>query len=114
MGTYTDSNGVYSVTKLHVIAKDLPVTDVDVKSLETQLSEPIWEGDIMPSAVIESKWPNHHWERIENADLSYPIYMCEGLVVDGMHRLSKAYINKQETIKAKILTRELMREAEEN
>lgn len=53
--------------------------------------------------------PSDHWNRILNADLSYPILVHNGFVVDGMHRIAKAFITDQK-ITARFVTDEQMSE----
>jgi hypothetical protein len=42
-----------------------------------------------------------HMQAVNNADLSYPIILDEdGEVMDGRHRIMKALLNNEKTIKA--------------
>lgn len=47
--------------------------------------------------------PADHIERCMNADLSYPILIWDGAIVDGCHRTVKALAKGQKTIKAKVI-----------
>jgi len=48
--------------------------------------------------------PSEHIERCLEADLSYPILIWEGEIIDGTHRTIKALAQSKKTIKAKIIT----------
>lgn len=44
---------------------------------------------------VQFLWPHNadtHFERIKLADLQYPILMHQDRVIDGMHRIVKAYL----------------------
>jgi hypothetical protein len=49
----------------------------------------------------------HHWERVMNSDLRYPIIAYTSgdrlFVIDGMHRLTKAFNTKKTTLKVFII-----------
>jgi DUF917 family protein len=44
-----------------------------------------------------------HIKKIIHADLSHPIIVFKGRIVDGAHRLAKAILQGDTTIKAKVL-----------
>ena len=61
----------------------------------------------MPSAPVSPVHPvpseeiAQHAKQIYEADLSYPIILCpEGRVMDGMHRVCKAFLEAHTTILA--------------
>jgi len=51
-----------------------------------------------------------HWKKIQEADLKYPIDIMENkgrwLILDGLHRLVKAYILKMKTVKVRKISRQ--------
>jgi hypothetical protein len=47
-----------------------------------------------------------HYNRIKNANLKYPLIVMEDKILDGWHRLVKAYSEGKSTIKAIEVTRE--------
>lgn len=47
--------------------------------------------------------------RIKKANLQYPIIMDKKFIIDGVHRLTKAYIERRKTINAYIFDSKLMR-----
>jgi hypothetical protein len=120
---------LFKITKNIKIHK-VPIADL-VSHLTNKSWEYKHEGnaDIAPIEVIESpkknrKYTKHH-NRILNADMQYPIlvYMMEdepddkttpssakttsktkSVIVDGLHRLSRAYIEKHPTINVRYVT----------
>jgi len=111
--TYNDGEFVYNITKLHSILDEhrlkksslFPVVKLKMSSLIDQLSEDVWNAcdraneenpeTISPMQVIKNgkSLDVHHWSKIAQASLKYPILMdTSGHVVDGFHRLAKAYL----------------------
>lgn len=94
---------------------DLPVVDFEIEKLLWNFDLPFWEKDgtddwnLSPWDVINKvEGSSEHQNRVKQADLQFPIFLLNKkgrwLVVDGVHRLVKAFEVKQKTIKAKILT----------
>ncbi len=84
--------------------------EVKIAEIDWILDLPIWYMDDIkiPRLLIEN--PNldkFHWNRVEAADLTYPIHLIQWkkrlLVLDGIHRLIKAMISGQDRIFAKVL-----------
>lgn len=50
-----------------------------------------------------------HWEKIRNADMQYPLDVMPNkgklLLLDGLHRLAKAYISGTKEISIRIIPR---------
>jgi len=64
----------------------------------SELTETYWFGLGAPPV---SKDIAEHARQIYAADLSYPIVLCpEGMVMDGMHRVCKAYLEGNEFVSA--------------
>lgn len=89
---------------------------IDVKSLLKTLEYKGW-GDpkqniyYSPFNVIENpknKIYKDEIKRIKKADLTYPIILNNNDVIDGVHRLTKAYLTKQKKIKAYVFTKRQM------
>ena len=56
------------------------------------------------------KYPQE-MQRIDNADLSYPIIVTyNNYIVDGVHRLTRAYLEKQSTVNAYVFDADVMRQ----
>ena len=101
-GRYTpDGFLVWDVRKLLEIAANLPVEEVDLGSI-AELDENWWyQGaqDIPTGRSI-----GDHYKLMEGVDLEYPILLCaEGRLMDGMHRVLKAYCEGRSTISARRL-----------
>ena len=127
--TYSDNNAIYSVDMMFVYLKnnDHPIKEINVGEYKNVLEYSGW-GDpssfdydnqddpgknIAYSAkdVIGNpkKYPDEY-ERILNANLSYPIIIsANNDVIDGVHRLTKAFLEKKKKIKAYIFDEKLMK-----
>lgn len=100
---------------------DLPVIEIDIKDLMWHFDVPYWPNDsddrwtITPWNVINhDKESKNEQIKIEKAELIYPIDLFENkgklLVLDGLHRLVKAYKKGEIRIKARIIPREKLPE----
>lgn len=80
----------WSVARLFELSRDLEVMDVPLRHLNMySLYEKITLREMAG-----------HVFAVNNADLKYPIILDEdGDLMDGRHRLMKAIINNEETIK---------------
>jgi hypothetical protein len=115
--TFSDETDIYSVDMMFAYLKNYnhPVSAINVDEYADALDYPGW-GDpgnkiyYSASDVIKNKnmYPDEY-ARILKADLSYPIIISEkGFIVDGVHRLTKAYFENIPVIKAYIFNNELM------
>jgi len=94
------------IYKLHELTEGHPIESVPVNELEDQLDHPCWtdaEGEhVSPRTVIDvmvakgienakTTYPHlaKHIEKILSADRSYPIYVHDGIIIDGSHRLAQ-------------------------
>lgn len=89
---------VWDVHRLVRLAADLPVHRVRLDEIR-ELDERYWfdAGGYAPTcrAVFE------HARLIRDVDPRYPIILSsDGRVMDGMHRVGRAYLNGHETIRA--------------
>jgi hypothetical protein len=99
--TYSTTVGgqvhVWDVARLWSLAAELPVQERSVASLEEQLDHNCWfDPDEPPTVrrVVE------HVRRIAQADFQYPIILSDtGEIMDGMHRLAKAWADGLPTVK---------------
>ena len=81
---------IWNVAELLAMARDLPVEQVPLSQIK-EIDEPYWFdlSDVVPTcrAVMD------HARLSEAADLSWPVLLCaEGRVMDGMHRIMKAFV----------------------
>lgn len=87
----------WDVLKLIRLAKDFEVIQVPLSEIR-ELNETYWFGLGAPPVSVDIA---EHARLIYEADLSYPIILCpEGRIMDGMHRVCKAYLEKVEFISA--------------
>ena len=95
---FYDGKRVYDTERLWSLVSRRTPTRRKIKPLEWHLKEKVWS--MRPMDVIRNrKKHSRHWSRIKNADLSYPILVNdEGIIIDGCHRLSKAYMMGRATI----------------
>jgi hypothetical protein len=101
-------------------ALDLPIVDFAIDKLIWNFDLPFWEKDgtddwnLTPRDVINKiEGSAGHQERVEKADPQFPILLLnknnEWLIIDGVHRLVKAFQAKQKTIKAKIISEAMLK-----
>ena len=116
--TYSSNKKIYSVDMMfsYLNLFSYPVTTIDIKKYLYTLDFKGW-GDpsknifYSPMDVINN--PNNkeyanEINRIKEADLSYPIIADSKHIIDGVHRLTKAYLNGNKTLKAYIFSKQLM------
>ncbi|PCJ91912.1 MAG: hypothetical protein COA52_08020 [Hyphomicrobiales bacterium] len=93
-------NGLYAwdVHRLIELSKELTVENVPLSGIK-ELDEAYWfdcPGDSPTGRVIVD-----HMRLVMDADLSYPIILCaDGGLMDGMHRVAKALLQGEQSIKA--------------
>jgi len=113
--TYSDHNKIYSIDMMFAYINIYKPKSkyVNVKSLLKNLEYKGWgvpEKNIRysPLDVIKSptkKIYKNQIERIEKANLEYPIILNEDDIVDGFHRLTKAYLINKKKIKAYVFSK---------
>jgi len=113
-----NEEGHYSVYKLREFAEKFPTVDISLDTLNHLMLEEndCWtdkEGNrVSPAQIIADWWEaqknplwKQHVDKISSADLDYPIWLTEeGHLIDGMHRITKAFLKKEQIIKGKILS----------
>lgn len=63
-----------------------------------------------PNDVLQNpKKYKDDYERIKKANLKYPIILANNYIVDGVHRLTKAHLQKKKYIKAYIFEGDLLK-----
>ena len=89
-----------------------PVVKLDIQKVLPQLKEKLWD-DFSPMDVLENptkKAHVPHMTRIENADLSYPIFVTsEHNIIDGAHHITKAFMQDKQVIHAYVFNKALMK-----
>lgn len=116
--TFSNGKFVYSVDMMfayvNLFKKQLKAELVPVASLLHVLDFKGWgnqeTGELYSSTDVlanPKKYPNEI-KRIKNADLSYPIFVHDDDIVDGVHRLTKAKLEGKTHIKAYVFDAKLM------
>jgi disulfide oxidoreductase YuzD len=116
--TFSDGNKIYSVDMMFAYINIYKPKSkyVKVKSLLKTLEYKGW-GDpikkIYYSALDVIKNPKkkkykNEIARIKKANLKFPIIIANNIVVDGVHRLTKAHLSHKEKIKAYVFTNKEM------
>lgn len=99
----------------------LPVVEINIKELLWHFDAPWWPNDsgerwtITPWDVLhKNQGSTNEQIKVEKANLLYPIDILENkgkcLILDGIHRLVKAYKQGQEKVKVRIIPRERLSE----
>lgn len=92
-----DGLRAWDVRKLVRLTETLPIIDVPLATI-SELEETYWydHGTRPTTRSIAD-----HTALILAADLKYPIILCtQGRLMDGMHRVAKAYLEGRAFIKA--------------
>lgn len=91
-----DYNGkTYIVSNLIHIAEDIKVEDVDIRTIN--------KYDELLNRDYDTVDLVNKIKQIQEVDLSYPILIYRGFVMDGKHRVAKALLEGKKTIKVKYL-----------
>ena len=89
---------IWNVHRLIRLSRDLPVREVPLDQIR-ELDELFWygaEGDVPTCRSVAE-----HARLIGETDLAYPIILsADGRVMDGMHRVCKAYLEGRASIRA--------------
>lgn len=87
---------IWRVERLWELSKELPIKSVPISSLR-EFDEEGWFHSTAPTCRRVAM----HARQIYEADLSYPIILnAAGEVMDGLHRIAKAWILGMEEIQA--------------
>jgi hypothetical protein len=91
----------WDIDRLVAPASDLPIVQILVSAIR-ELNEPYWYG---LGAIPTCRSIVEHARLIDEADESYPIILSsDGRVMDGMHRVAKAVMRRQDAVPAKKFT----------
>lgn len=113
--TYSDGDKIYLVDLMiaYVNIVDYPFTNIDTEDYFQHLNAKCWRkfGKKYSPIDVLNDPTNYNDDiiKIKNADLKYPIMIYNGNIVDGMHRLSKAYVQHKTYLKAYIFSDSLMK-----
>ena len=88
---------VWYVERLWRLARHLPVKSIPVKSI-AEFDQNCWFDERTPATC---RAVATHAKRIYEADLSHPIILsAEGFLMDGGHRIAKAWLLGMENVRA--------------
>jgi hypothetical protein len=86
----------WDVDRLLALTADVVPGPVPIASIR-ELDEPFWFGGGSEAATCRAV--AEHARLISETDLRYPIILgADGRVMDGMHRVAKAYLEGRDTI----------------
>lgn len=93
-------------------ALDLPVEEMQIEELLWHFDYPFWEKEgtdewnLTPWELIKNpKKEPAHYKKVQSSDLSYPLqiirYKDQWLLLDGLHRLARAYLEGKRIVKVR-------------
>ncbi len=92
-----DGYYAWDIDRLIELSKDFQVKEIKLELIE-EIDEIYWFGEGNDPTCREIF---EHAKLIQKTDLKYPIILSEeGRVMDGMHRVGKAFLKNHDTIKA--------------
>ena len=87
---------VYLTERLWKLTEGLPVERVPIDAIR-EFDEDCWFG----GAPVTCRMVARHADLIQKADLTYPVILsADGRLMDGGHRISKAWLTGMTTIAA--------------
>lgn len=90
---------IWNVNVLIKVSENLPVVEIPLSEIK-ELDELFWYSD-SDGNIPTCRSVADHAKLIEETDLKWPILVCpESRVIDGMHRVCKAYMQGLKTIRA--------------
>ena len=93
--TYTRGTRVWLTIKLIAASEPLETIDLHINSIDMGID--VWSGSLKCMYDFMD-----HYQRIEDCDINHPVIMDnEGGVINGWHRIVKAWSLGKKTIKAK-------------
>ena len=115
--TFSDSDKIYSVDMMFAYVNIFKPSTTDIKVSdhlylfnENCWGEPEKNIKLSPGTVLKNpKKYKEHYKRIKNADLSYPIMMYNGWIIDGVHRTLKAHLRGKKTLKAYVFPKDIFK-----
>ncbi len=88
---------VWQAERLWTLARDLPIRHIPIDAIP-EFDQNCWFG---PTTLPSCKAVAEHARRINDADLTHPIILAaDGGLMDGGHRIAKAWLLGRSTIAA--------------
>ena len=101
---------IFDVGKLVKLSEALPVIEVELSNI-SEFDENFWYQSKGDEPTCKSICD--HYKLVEAASLDFPILLnADGTLMDGMHRVCKAYLKGMKMIKAKRFTTQLSHDFE--
>jgi hypothetical protein len=92
---------IWHLDRVQALAAELPVFQKPLAELEASLDEVAWYGDGYHYGRLTVREVAQHSRRIAQASFDRPIILSsEGWLMDGFHRLARAYLDGRESILA--------------
>lgn len=93
---------------------DVPISEINIQDLLWHFDMPVWEKDgtddwnLTPWEVIRKETGTKgHQKKVQDADLRHPLiitrYNDRFVILDGVHRLVKAYAQGSTKVNAKVI-----------
>ncbi|MEV6282007.1 hypothetical protein [Kribbella sp. NPDC051770] len=87
----------FTTARLWHLTEDLPVESVAIDAI-AEFDQDCWFG----GRAVTCRMVAEHAGRIQRADLSYPVILSsDGRLMDGGHRIAKAWLAGETTINAR-------------
>lgn len=94
--TVGDDTYVWDIHHLVKLSQNLAIEKIALTEIK-ELDEAYWYPDEYPT----TRQIAEHFKLVKACDLNYPIILCaDGRVMDGMHRVVKAYLQNLTEINA--------------
>ena len=98
-------------------ALDLPVQNMNISELIWHLDYPFWDKEgtddwnLTPAEFLKNSAAEpSHYAKVQQSDLQFPLEIIEFKgryrILDGIHRLVKAYMNDAKTVLVRIVPKE--------
>ena len=117
--TYSDSNNIYSVDMMlayiNIFKPKNLILEIEIDNYLNVLDYKGWGNQkkkifYSPADVMnDPKKHTHEYNKIMESNLKYPIIVDKNNIIDGVHRLSKAYLFGKKKIKAYFFDNKLMK-----
>lgn len=92
---------IWHLDRVQALAAELPIFQKPLAELEGSLNEVAWYGDGYHYGRLTVRQVAEHSKRIQEATLDRPIILSsEGWLMDGFHRVARAYLDRIPSIPA--------------
>lgn len=110
---YHDKTGIYDICKIRELSENNPTVRIPLSSLTNYLKEKEFDNYSIQDIFNDTDKYQKEMKIIKNVDLRYPILRYKDHIIDGNHRLAKAFLEGKENIKVKYITKEQMETAKD-